>query len=488
LPGRFAVGDLGPAAEAFVERLASAGQGLWQVLPLGPTGAGDSPYGTLSTFAGNPLLVSPERLQEEGLLTAHDLAGTAFPARSRVDYGVAYRDKPKLLRRAFDRLESAGSPSRREEIAAWAAAPEQAGWLPEWTLFAALRERHGLRAWSEWPESLRRREAAALGDARRELATELRFHAFVQFTFEHQWQRLRTAAHARDVELFGDLPLYLATDSSDVWARPELFEVDPDGRPTKLAGVPPDYFSADGQLWGNPIYRWDRIAADGFSWWIERIRANLRRFDLVRIDHFRGLAAYWELPADATTARHGHWVDGPGRGLFEALRASLGELPLVAEDLGVITDDVNALRDAFGLPGMRVLQFGFGADAAVHLPHRYAPSTVVYTGTHDNETTRGWFATLDAATRRRALDYLGCAPRDVPRAMIRAAYASTARLAVVPMQDLLGLGPSARMNRPGRPGGNWSWRLRPRAFTDELAGELRRLAELTERWPAKRTS
>jgi 4-alpha-glucanotransferase len=484
LPGRFAIGDLGPAAEAFVERLASAGQGVWQMLPLGPTGAGDSPYGTLSAFAGNPLLVSPERLNEDGLLTTSELAEATLPGRSRIDHGAAHQLKPRLLRRAFDRLDEGAAPHLREEAEAWAGAPEQAAWLPEWALYAALREREGQRPWSAWPGPLRHRDSAALDAARRELARELRFQAFVQFAFDRQFRSLRETARRWGVAIFGDLPLYLATDSADLWSRRELFELDEDGRPLKVAGVPPDYFSADGQLWGNPLYRWDRVAADGYRWWIERLRANLRRFDFVRLDHFRGFVGYWELPGDATTARDGRWVEGPGRRLFEALRAALGDLQLVAEDLGVITDEVNALRDELGLPGMRVLQFGFGADAAVHLPHRFSGRTVAYTGTHDNDTTRGWFATLDAPTRRRVLDYLGCEPREVPRALMRAVYASTAELAVVPMQDLLGLGSAARMNRPGVASGNWAWRLRAGAFGGELAEVLRRLAEVTERLPS----
>ena len=451
------------------------------MLPLGPTGAGDSPYGTLSAFAGNPLLVSPERLREEGLLTAGELGEAALPSRARIDHGAAYELKPRLLRRAFERLESGAAPALREEVAAWSAAPEQGGWLAEWTLFAALREREGLRAWSAWPEAVRRREPGALEEARQTLERELRFHAFVQHAFDRQWTRLRATAHAHGIDLFGDVPLYLATDSADLWSRRELFEIDDDGRPLKVAGVPPDYFSADGQLWGNPLFRWERVAADGFGWWIERLRANLRRFDLVRLDHFRGFAAFWELPAAAPTAREGRWVDGPGRALFAAVRAALGELPLVAEDLGVITDDVVALRDELGLPGMRVLQFGFGEGASIHLPHQFTGRVVAYTGTHDNDTTRGWFAGLEPATRRRVLDYLGVTAREVPRALVRAVYASTAELAVAPMQDLLELGSAARTNRPGIPSGNWSWRMRAGAFSDPLAARLRRLAEVTGR-------
>jgi 4-alpha-glucanotransferase len=484
LPGRFGCGDLGPEAERFLDLLAAAGQGLWQVLPLGPTSMADSPYGALSTFAGNPLLVSPERLAEDGLLAAHDLAAAPAHDTARADFTAARATRAKLLQRAFERLEARAVPAFAEDLAAWAEAPEQATWLDDWTLFAALRTRLERAPWPAWPEELRRRRADALAAARRELAADLRFHRFVQYAFHRQWARLRARAERHGVRLFGDLPIYLAGDAAETWARPDLFELDEEGRPTRVAGVPPDYFSADGQLWGNPLYRWERARAEGYAWWIERLRAQLRWFHLVRLDHFRGFAGYWEVAAGAATAREGRWVDGPGRELFDALGAALGELPLVAEDLGEITDDVVALRRALGLPGMRVLQFGFGDGTSDHRAHRLEPETVVYTGTHDNDTTAGWFATAPEAERRRALDYLGCAEDEVPWALVRQAWTSVAEVALAPAQDLLGLGGEARMNRPGIAGGNWTWRLRPGAFDDALVARLRRLTEVGERLAA----
>jgi len=482
LPGRFPVGDIGPAAEAFVDRLAAAGQTVWQVLPLGPTGLGDSPYGALSAFAGNPILVSPERLVEDGLLDAGEL-GDPGPEADQVDYGAAREVKAALFRTAFERFEQGRVPVLREEAAAWAAAPEIARWLDDWTLFAALRSVHGGRAWQEWPAPLRRRDPEALARARAELAPHLRFHAFLQFLFDRQWLRLKRAANARGIALFGDLPIYLAPDAVDVWAGGELFELDGEGRSTAVAGVPPDYFSADGQLWGNPLYRWARMAEQGYGWWIERLRANLRWFDLLRLDHFRGFAAYWEVPAGAATARDGRWVEGPGARLFEALAAALGPLPLIAEDLGVITDEVVALRRAFALPGMAILQFGFEDGTSSFQPHRLEPHCVVYTGTHDNDTTAGWFASTSEATRLRVLDYLGCGRDEAPWAVVRAALTSVAELAMMPMQDLLGLGSEARLNSPGIAAGNWGWRLRAGRFDDALAARLRRLTEVAERFP-----
>ena len=483
LPGRFPVGDLGPAAERFLERLAGAGVSVWQVLPLGPTGLGDSPYGALSAFAGNPVLISPERLVEDGLLGADEL-GEPAAAADAVDYAEARRVKAALLRTAFERFEQGAAPSLAEAAGAWRAAPERARWLEDWALFAALRSVHGGRPWQEWPEPLRRRDPAALAAARDELASHLRFHAFLQFLFDRQWLALKRAAGERGIALFGDLPIYLAPDAADVWSGRELFELDEEGRSTAVAGVPPDYFSADGQLWGNPLYRWARMAEDGYAWWVERLRANFRWFDLLRLDHFRGFAAYWEVPAGAATAREGRWADGPGQRLFEALAAALGPLPLVAEDLGVITDDVVALRRAFDLPGMAILQFGFEDGQSQFQPHRLRPHCVVYTGTHDNDTTPGWFASTSEATRARVVDYLGCAAGDAPWAVVRAALTSVAELAVVPMQDLLGLGSEARLNTPGIAAGNWTWRLREGRFDDALAARLRRLSEVAERLPA----
>jgi 4-alpha-glucanotransferase len=487
LPGPFGIGDLGPEAERFLERLHSAGQSVWQVLPLGPTGLGDSPYHGLSSFAGNPLLVSPERLAEDGLLEKSELAAVGTSGDpGHADFEAARALRAPLLRRAFERLEGGRAPALRDELEAWSTAPEQRPWLDDWTLFASIRSRMERRAWTTWPEGVRRREPAAIAEARRELATDLRFHRFVQFAFARQWAGLREAARARQVALFGDLPIYPAEDAADVWARPDLFTLDAEGRPAKIAGVPPDYFSEDGQLWGNPLLRWEALAAEGYAWWIDRLRAHLARFDLVRLDHFRGYEAFWELPAGAANARGGAWVPGPRARLFDAVRAALGTLPLVAEDLGVITDEVRELRRATGLPGMRVLQFAFGEASSDHRPHALDRATVLYTGTHDNDTSAGWFAAAGRDERRRALEYLGCAARRsaVPWAMVRAAWTSVAELAIAPMQDLLALGPEARMNRPGVSEGNWRWRLEPGRFDERLGARLRRLTAVADRLPA----
>lgn len=485
LPGRFGIGDLGPAAVTFLDWLRRAGQSVWQMLPVGPTESEHSPYGSPSAFAGNALLISPEWLREEDLLAAADLDEAPELPAGAVAFGAVLELKTRLLRRAFERFEAGAAAALREPFEAWPKEPGQAPWLDDWTLFAALRRRDPGCSWTAWPEPLRRRELEALAAARRELAAEVRFERFVQFLFDRQWTRLRAEARARGIGLLGDLPIYLSGDAADLWAHPELFALDADLQPEKVAGVPPDYFSADGQLWGNPLYRWEHSAATGHAWWVERLRLNLHRFDFVRLDHFRAFSAYWELPAGAPNARDGQWVDGPRASLFEAFRAAFGErLPLVAEDLGAIDEPVHELRRAFGLPGMKVLQFGFLPASSDHLPHRLERATVLYTGTHDNDTAMGFLAQLAEEDRRRALDYLGVESEGFPRALLRAAYASVAQLAIVPLQDLLGLGSEARMNTPGIAAGNWSWRLLPGQLDALDPTPIHRLAELTERIPA----
>jgi 4-alpha-glucanotransferase len=480
LPGRFGVGDLGPEAYRFVDWIALAGGSVWQVLPLCPTSFGNSPYGGAAVFAGNPLLVSPELLVEDGLLAPEAVRGAPRFRDGRVDYDAAIAWKEAVLRRAWEHV----GRERTDVLAAvdaFAAAPEQSFWLEDWALFSALKSRHGGAHWSEWPEPLRLRDAVALAEARGELAPELAFHRFAQFLFFGQWERLHAHARRAGVLVLGDLPIYVADDCVDVWASPELFQLDAERRPTVISGVPPDYFSATGQRWGNPLYRWDTLAEQGYGWWIRRLQANLRLADLVRLDHFRGFAAFWELPADAPTGEPGRWVSGPSSALFRALRDALGTLPIVAEDLGMITPDVQALRRELGLPGMKVLQFAFGAADSDHLPHHHATDTVAYTGTHDNDTTVGWFAKAAPGERRRALELLGCAEQEVAPAMIRAAYGSVAEMAIVPVQDVLGLGSEGRMNTPASNAGNWTWRLLPGALRGEQARALRRLAELTGR-------
>lgn len=481
LPGPHGCGDLGPAADTFLEWCEGAGQTLWQVLPLGPTGYGNSPYGTLSAFAGNPLLIAAEELLADGLLPRPALVGRPRFDPARVDFEAAREWKEKLLRASFEHFRGHAPRRLRTEAAAFDGAPEQAYWLADWTLYAALKGKHGGQEWTAWPAGVREREPKALAAARKELANEIAYHAYAQFLFHRQWRRLRETAHDRGVRILGDLPIYMPADSADVWAHRELFRLGKDGQPSAIAGVPPDYFSPDGQSWGNPLYDWKRMAATGFEWWIERVGANLRLADVVRLDHFRGFAAFWEIPADAPTAKGGRWVKGPGAPLFEALQAALGEgLPLVAEDLGVMTPDVESLRERFMLPGMRVLQFGFGEIDSDNAPHRHPPSAMVYTGTHDNDTAAGWFQKLGDEERERVEEYLG---RGEPMhlRLIRAAYASPAATAIVPVQDLLGLGSEARMNTPGNAEANWTWRARKEDLTPALASAVRKLAVASAR-------
>ena len=479
LPGRYGVGDLGDDVIAFLDWAASAGMHVWQVLPLNPPGYGNSPYGCLSSLAGNPLLISPQRLLQDGLLQPDAVANVpSFPA-GHVDFDEATRWKMAILREAFKRYETNTPADLRRALGLFEA--EEREWLDDFALFMAVKEREGGSAWWEWDPAIAHRDAAAIRKARRELHDELRFQKFAQFLFFRQWTAVREAAHARGIQIMGDVPIYVAGDSADVWANRDLFQMDEEGQPIVVAGVPPDYFSTTGQRWGNPLYRWDKLKETGYHWWITRIRTNLEMADVVRLDHFRGFAAYWEIPASEPTAVHGRWMPGPGIALFDALRNALGELPLVAEDLGFITEEVHELRRATGLPGMRILQFGFGAPDSPHLPHRFDRHTVVYTGTHDNDTARGWFEGAADAERELARTYLGDDCRDFAWALIRAAYTSVANTAIVPLQDILGLGGEGRMNTPGDAQHNWAWRVEAGALTREHAERLRRLAEISGR-------
>ena len=480
LPSRFGIGDLGPASDAFVDWAASAGLRLWQVLPLVPPGAHDSPYGGLSAFAGNPLLVSPEWLLEEGLLPAAALENAPAFDEDRVDYAAVHAFKDRVLRASFAHAQSVGE-SVTGAVARFAASAAHESWLPDWALFAALRGAHGGAAWTDWEPGLVAREDAALEEARKEHADEIAFHVYAQFLFFRQWERVKHAANARGISILGDLPIYVGLDSADVWSQRPLFAVDSAGRPEKVAGVPPDAFSAEGQLWGFPLYRWDVLEKESFDWWIERVRANLRLADLVRLDHFRGFAGYWEVPAGAASAREGRWATGPGLMLFLAIRHALGDVPFVAEDLGEITDDVRHLLATLGLPGMKVLQFAFGEMDSEHLPHRHAQNSVIYSGTHDNDTAVGWYATLPDWAQERFRDYFGVDGKDPAGVLVRAAYASVADRAIVPLQDVLALGSEARMNVPARAHDNWTWRAPKSAFRPEVAARLLRLAELTGR-------
>jgi 4-alpha-glucanotransferase len=493
LPGPSGVGDLGQEAHRFVEFLADAGQGLWQVLPLGPTGYGDSPYQCFSAFAGNPLLLSLDTLVEDGLLSAADVTGSpAFPL-DEVDYGAVIEFKFPLLDKAFQAFEASAPASAREDFRAFCSA--QASWLDDYALFVTVKEAHEGVVWTQWEKSIAAREPAAVARWTSEHAHVIASRKFRQYEFFRQWAALRKECRARGVRIMGDVPIFVAHDSADVWAHRELFRLDVTGEPEFVAGVPPDYFSETGQLWGNPLYRWDVLAKSGYRWWIERLRAALALVDLVRLDHFRGFEAYWEIPGKQTTAIKGRWVKGPGAPLFEALRDALGELPIVAENLGVITPEVEALRARFELPGMAILQFAFGTDpqGPGFRPHNYDHDLVVYTGTHDNDTTVGWWTggvgdstrVPEEVEQERALagKYLATDGADVHWAFIRAILASVADVAITPLQDVLGLGSQARMNVPGRPAGNWRWRFRSDALTDAIRERLRELTELYGRLP-----
>lgn len=475
LPGSFGIGDLGPAAYAWVDTLVRAGQKWWQVLPLGPTGYGDSPYQCFSAFAGNPYLVSPESLVQDGLIAAADLANLHFP-EDRVDFGPVIQFKVALLQRAWERFKAGAAAALKPEFEAFC--DGAATWLDDFALFMAIKDAHGGASWLGWELPLVRREPAALDQARARYADGVRQHQFRQFLFFRAWRALKAHANTQGVRLIGDIPIFVSSDSSDVWAHPEIFQLDENRQPVAVAGVPPDYFSKTGQLWGNPLYNWEALKASGYDWWVERLRATLQQVDLIRLDHFRGFEAYWRIPAGMPTAQVGEWTPGPGAEFLTNLRDVLGGLPIIAEDLGLITPGVEALRDDFNLPGMKILQFAFGgATEDRFLPHTYDHNCVVYTGTHDNDTTRGWYEAATEAERDLFRRYIARDGSDVSWDFIRLAWSSVADLALAPLQDVLSLGTEARMNLPGRASGNWAWRFRAGIVTPQL---VTRLAEMTE--------
>ena len=489
LPGRYGIGDLGPEAHAFIDLLAESGQTWWQILPLGPTGYGNSPYQSPSSFAGNPLLINPDRLVERAWLDARDLAVHPDLPADHVDFDAVAAFKLRLLRRSFERFRARAEDSDFERFR-----DENRAWLDDYVLFQSLRDAHGGRPWYEWEPALVAGDPTACAHYRDRLADELAYHEFVQYAFECQWQELRAACRQKGILLIGDVPIFVAHDSADVWAHRELYDLDARGQPRFVAGVPPDYFSATGQLWGNPLYRWEAHAGNGYQWWLARLRSVLSRVDIVRIDHFRGFAAYWEVPAGSETAVTGRWVPAPGRDFFQAVRKELGSVPLIAEDLGVITPDVEALRDEFNLPGMRVIQFGFDADPAAekHLPHRFVPNCIAYTGTHDNDTTYGWFHSTEVTTtqpleevqaaRNYARRYANSTGPEIHWDLIRLAFASVADTVIVPMQDVLGLDSRARMNRPGTAQGNWRWRYTQEQVDRRVRDRLADLTAVYSRW------
>lgn len=468
LPGPYGIGSLGKEARAYVDFLARAGQKYWQVLPMGPTGYGDSPYQLFSSWAGNPYFIDIGLLIEEGLLTEAEAAPHLFPEQERVDYGRLHATRFNLLRRAFHKGRE------RDEAAQAAFAAENGEWLGDYALFMALKAHFGMASFTEWPLDIRLREEGALAHYQGILGEEAAFYAYMQYLFFRQWEGLKAYAKARGIKLIGDVPIYVSLDSADVWARPEIFQLGADRRPIWVSGVPPDYFTADGQLWGNPVYNWEALAQTGYDWWISRIRGATRLYDALRIDHFRGLESYWRVRAGESTARNGEWEKGPGLAFIEALRRAFPGLPIIAEDLGYLTPEVRQLLAASGYPGMKVLQFAFDArEPSDYLPHAYPSHCVCYTGTHDNTTAAGWFSEAAKADVALAKRYLGLSEKEgLAWGMIRGAMGSVAELCVAPMQDYLGLGAAARMNLPGSIGSNWRWRMLPGAASPALADRI----------------
>lgn len=509
LPGGWGIGDLGPSAFQFVDFLVQSQQQFWQILPLGPTGYGNSPYMCFSALAGNPLLISPELLIQQGWLDPSTLPPTSGTDPTHIDYEGVIELKSQILRQAWRHFQAQASGPDREDFDRFC--QQEADWLQDYALFMALREVYSEQEWIHWPSALALREKPTLQRAQQELAGPMAEHQFRQFVFAQQWQQLKAYANQRGVQLIGDLPIYVARDSVDVWANRSLFELDSAGKPLRVAGVPPDYFSKTGQLWGNPLYNWTQMQRTQYGWYIRRLRMELDRCDVVRIDHFRGFAGYFAIPAQAPTAESGAWIPGPGIDFFDQVHQSLGDLSarIIAEDLGVITSDVNVLRDRYGFKGMKILQMAFDLaglqamdpqDPVMHLwsprnpylPCNFSANYVVYTGTHDNNTTVGWFNNghLPEADRQGLLDYLGRSGSDanleqgIHWDLIRMAYGTVAAWAIIPMQDVLGFGESARLNLPGSPTGNWTWRLTPEDLQPALATKLAELTRIYVRSPA----
>lgn len=477
-PNRLGVGDLGAEAYRFIDFLHDCHQRVWQVLPIGPTGHGDSPYMSYSSMAGNPLLISLDRLKESGQLTDEEL-NIPDITTSTVDYDAATQAKMPLLARAADRFQSQASDEQRQAFDDFCR--DRGFWLEGYALFMALKQAHGGQSWHQWDAAIARREPEAIALWTDKLSTEVFHQKYWQFLFYQQWSSLRQYANERGVSIMGDMPFYVAHDSADVWEFPDCFRLDPEtGLPTSVAGVPPDYFSATGQLWGNPIFNWERIEALEFQWWIQRFEALLEFVDIIRIDHFRGFQAYWEVPADEETAINGEWVEAPGEALFDRLKQEIGALPIIAEDLGVITPAVEALRDRYEFPGMRILQFAFGSGPGnVYLPFNYNQNCLAYTGTHDNDTTVGWYESADDYAKTSLHEYLGSpGPDGIHWDIIRLALSSTANQAIIPLQDLMGLGTEHRMNTPGVGEGNWVWRYHPADITDPIKDRLRHLTQI----------
>ncbi|MCK9211306.1 MAG: 4-alpha-glucanotransferase [Ignavibacteriaceae bacterium] len=487
LPGKFGIGDLGEQAFNFINFLEASGQTLWQVFPLGPTGYGDSPYQCFSAFAGSPLLISPEILAEEGYLKKEDLTKIPKFDPINIDFGGVIDYKNSLLRKAFENFVKEKNPAVEKSFSAFC--EKHNDWLDDYSLFMAVKNYHGGNLWTTWNKEIALRKKGAIEKWKEKVADEIQYQKFLQFNFFKQWHKVKKYANHKGIKIIGDLPIFIAYDSADLWANKSLFTVDENGKLLTCAGVPPDYFSPTGQLWGNPLYRWDEMEKDDFLWWRKRISALLELIDIVRIDHFRGFEAYWEIPGDAPTAETGKWVKAPGDKFFTAVRKHLGDVPIIAEDLGVITKEVNALRDKFNFPGIKILQFAFGTKMETKfLPHNFIPNCVVHTGSHDNDTTRGYFEKAKEEKHKNDIyeftqKYLGYYGDDITNQLIKTAYASVAKIVVIPLQDMLNFGNEARMNFPGTLGGNWSWRFTWEQVPYNLAGKYKKMCEMYQRPP-----
>lgn len=481
-PGKYGIGTLGKEAYAFIDFLKKSRQKLWQIFPLGPTGYGDSPYQSFSSFAGNPYLIDFDLLIEAHLLSEEDLRDVFFGDNEEyIDYGAIYNQKYPLLRKAYENFKSSDNHEMKENLEHFKR--ENASWLNDYSLYISLKNHFNGLPWNEWAHDIKNREHGAMEHYRNELADDIEYHNFIQFLFFKQWGDVKRYANENGIKIIGDIPIFVAADSSDAWANPEIFLFDEERKPVKVAGVPPDYFSATGQLWGNPLYNWQKLKETNYSWWVERVRANLSTCDIIRIDHFRGFEAYWAVPYGDDTAINGQWEPGPGIDLFNAIKSQLGELPIIAEDLGLMTQGVIDLREATGFPGMKILGFAFDSgEENDYLPHTYTKNCVVYTGTHDNDTLIGWFQKAKEEDRQFARDYLNSRSDDeIHWDAIRGAWSSVANMAISPVQDFLGLGSEARINTPGVAAGNWQWRLRHGVLTDELAERIAKLTRVYSR-------
>ena len=482
LPGKYGIGTLGKEAYAFIDFLKKSKQKLWQIFPLGPTGYGDSPYQSFSSFAGNPYLIDFDLLIEAHLLSEEDLRDIFFgDNEEHIDYGAIYNQKYPLLRKAYENFKSSDNNEMKGSLENFKR--ENSSWLNDYSLYISLKNHFNGLPWNEWAQDIKNREDGAMHHYRNELADDIEYHNFIQFLFFKQWGDVKRYANENGIKIIGDIPIFVAADSSDAWANPEIFLFDEERKPVKVAGVPPDYFSTTGQLWGNPLYNWEKLKETNYSWWVERVRANLSTCDIIRIDHFRGFEAYWAVPYGDDTAINGQWEPGPGIDLFNAIKSQLGELPIIAEDLGLMTQGVIDLREATGFPGMKILGFAFDSgEENDYLPHTYTKNCVVYTGTHDNDTLVGWFQKAKEEDREFARNYLNSrADEEIHWDAIRGAWSSVACMAISPVQDFLGLGSEARINTPGVAAGNWQWRLRHGVLTDELAERIAKLTRVYSR-------